>query len=188
MKKVIITIALVAVVISLQIAWAQSQEPRRGSELYRLRRRYSDLLREYKKLEIKMADMEKQHANIIMRYEWLCKCVGIDSSVVNDDSIWPAMQFDWPLSKGQKAFIKYPDYLTVYYVLDEKAAIMTFHRNRSAKKVWVTGIDTAGFRQDARKVFDIPFEIVGTRIYGGESLYVLTPTKMPQIGKKIKIL
>jgi len=188
MKKVIITIALAAVVVSLQVAWAQSREPRRGSELYRLRQRYSDLLREHKRLEIKVADMERQHANMIFRYQWVCKCVGIDTSIVNDDSIWPAMQFKWPLSKGQKALVLYPDQFSVYYVFDKDTAVMNFRVGSHLTKVWLTGINTDGFKQNAVKIFNTPFEIVGTRIYGGESLYVLTPTKMPQIGKKIKIL
>ncbi len=173
---------LIAVLMLAGIALGQGRGPRRGSELYLLRDKYKLLTRQLKDTELKLAKAELSNSTLVFRYEWLCKCLGVDTAIVRNDLAWPAMRFTRPMRKGQKAFILAPDILTVYYVMSKDAVVMTLRVSGVlAEKVWLTGINTAGMKDGDRTSFTQPFKVTGTRIYMGESLYILEPTTLPEI-------
>lgn len=194
MKKLIIVLMLVGIV------WGQGRGPRRGSELYRLRDKYKLLSRQLKDTEIelakalaealaeaelaeiKLAEAELVTSVLVFRYEWLCKGMGVNTAIVRDDSAWPAPRFTMPMSKGQKAFVKFPASLTVYYVMNKDTVVMTLKMPGGyTAKVWVKGVSTEGMKQDSIYTFTHPFKVTGAQVYGGDSLYVLEPTTLPEI-------
>ncbi len=176
MKKFVVVLMLAGVVLG------RGYEPRRGSELYRLRDKYKLLQRKQKLTEIALAQVALDKSTLVFRYEWLCKCMGVSTAIVRDESAWPAKRFTQGMRKGQKAFVNEPDTLTVYYVMSKDAVVMTLRiPGVYSGKVWLKGVSTTGMKQDLKYSFTHPFKVTGTQIYMGESLYVLEPTTLPAI-------
>ena len=173
--KLVLTLLLMGTTLGLGLP-----QRRPVSKVYRQELKIREIQRQLKQTELKLDEAIIAKTELVLRYEWLCKCLGVDTKIVRDDKAWPKRRFIKPMRIGQKAFMFAPDILKVHYVIDKDTAMMTLW-GAMVKKVWLKGVSTAGMEQGDSYSFSYPLKVTGSRIWGGDSFYVLEPTTLPEI-------